>query len=171
MKNVFTFCVLAVLGLALAPQAVKSAPLCPFGNATLHGTYVVSGSGSVTGVGAVAAVGEVAFDGHGNSTATFTASFNGTIKTISVPGTYTVNPDCTGTQVEVTSHYFFVVTPDGNKTSWIETDPGTVLSGTIVRLHPLDDEAAQTHPGQNHVVPASLRRVPSVNVVHRKRTS
>jgi len=158
MKNLFTFCVLAVLSLAVAPQAVKSAPLCPFGNATLHGTYVVSGSGSIPGLGPAAALGEVTFDGHGNSTATFTASFNGTIKTITVPGTYTVNPDCTGTHVEVTSHYFFVATPDGNKTSWVETDNGTVLSGTIVRLHPLDDETAQSRSGQNHLVPASLRR-------------
>jgi hypothetical protein len=40
----------------------------------------------------------------------------------------------------------------------IPTANPAVLSGTIVRLHPLDDEAAQTHLGHNYLVPASLRR-------------
>ena len=66
MKKLFTPCVLAVLSLAFAPQAVKSAPLCPFGNATLFGTYVVSGGGSIVGLGPVTSVGQVTYDGHSN---------------------------------------------------------------------------------------------------------
>jgi hypothetical protein len=167
MVKSFASSILAVLTLGLAPQALKAAPLCPLGNATLHGTYVVSGSGSVTGVGPVTAVGEVTYDGQGNSSATFKASFNGTIQTVTVPGTYTVNADCTGTAEEATAHYFFVVTPDGNKYSWLETDPGTVLSGTVVRLHPLEDVEGRVHTGGSHAAPANLRRSSKADVAPR----
>jgi|SRR6516225_1973771 hypothetical protein len=161
MVKSFASAVLAVLALGLAPKALKAGPLCPLGNATLHGTYVVSGSGTATGVGPAAGVGELTLDGHGNSTATFIASFNGTIKTIPLTGTYTVNPDCTGTHVEEGSHYFFVVTPDGNKTSWLETDPGVVFSGTTYRLHPLEsEEALRAKPTHDHAMPANLRHIP-----------
>lgn len=130
---------LSVVSFALCTQVANAAPLCPLGNATLHGTYIVAGSGIATGIGPATAVGEVTFDGRGNSNATFTASFNGTIQTITVSGTYTVNPDCTGTHVEESSHYFFVASPDGNQTNWIEVDSGVVFSGTVVRLRPLED--------------------------------
>lgn len=128
---------LVVFTAALAPQALRAAaPLCPLGNATLRGTYLVAGSGTIVGLGPISAVGLVSFDGHGNSTATYTASVNGTInKGVTVTGTYTVNPDCTATHSESDgSNYNYVVAPDGNTVTWIETDPGTVLSGTEVRL-------------------------------------
>ena len=32
------------------------------------------------------------------------------------------------------SNYDFVVMPDGSKFSWIETDPGTILSAEAVRF-------------------------------------
>lgn len=127
---------LVVFTAVLAPQAVKAASLCPLHNATLHGTYLVAGSGTIVGVGPISAVGEVTFDGRGNSIATFTASVNGTILTdVTVTGTYTVNPDCTASHAESDgSHYHYVVAPDGNTVTWIKTDPGTVVSGTEVRL-------------------------------------
>ena len=52
-----------------------------------------------------------------------------------VTGTYTVSPDCTASHAESDgSHYDYVVAPDGNTVTWIKTDPGTVVSGTEVRL-------------------------------------
>jgi hypothetical protein len=133
---------LVVFTAALAPQALKAADRCPLQNATLHGTYLVAGSGTIVGVGPISAVGEVTFDGRGNSIATYTASVNGTIhQGVTVTGTYTVNPDCTGSHAESDgSHYDFVVAPNGNTVTWIETDPGTVLSGTEVRLKSPDSE-------------------------------
>jgi hypothetical protein len=129
--------VLVVFTAALAPQALRAAEaLCPLGNATKHGTYLVSGTGTIVGVGPISAVGEITYDGQGNSIATYTASVNGAIhKGVTVTGSYIVNPDCTGSHTESDgSHYDFVVAPDGSKATWIETDTGVVLSGTEVRL-------------------------------------
>jgi hypothetical protein len=137
MKKLLASCALAAMSFAVAPLAAIAAEAqCPLQNATLHGTYVVSGTGTIVGVGPLAAVGEVTFDGRGNSIATYTASVNGTInKGVMVTGTYTVNPDCTASHAESDgSHYDYVVAPDGNTVTWIKTDPGTVVSGTEVRL-------------------------------------
>ena len=142
---------------ALGPQSLRAAPLCPFDNATLHGTYSVSGGGTVVGLGPVTSVGEVTYDGKGNSNAAYTASLNGKIVPVVVPGTYTVNPDCTATAVEASSHFNFVITPDGNTVWWMATDTGTVLSGVIIRLHPLGEFDAQVRSRNNRVGPASLR--------------
>ena len=76
MTKLFISCALAALALTTAPQALKAAPLCPLGNATLHGTYVVSGGGTIVNVGPVTSVGEVTYDGKGNSNATYTLMLN-----------------------------------------------------------------------------------------------
>lgn len=149
---------LIAMSFALCPQSLHAAPLCPLGNATLHGIYSVSGGGTVVGLGPVTSVGQVTYDGKGNSNAVYTASLNGTIVPVTVPGTYTVNPDCTGTAVEASSHFNFVITPDGNTVWWMATDPGTVLSGLITRLRPLEGFDAEVRAGNNHVAPANLRR-------------
>jgi len=128
---------LVVFTAALAPQALRAAEaLCPLGNATLRGTYVVSGTGTIVGVGSIAAVGEHTYDGRGHTVATFTLSVNGTImRGVTVTGTYTVNADCTATLAESDgNNYDFVVAPDGRMTTWINTGTGTVVSGTEVRL-------------------------------------
>ena len=162
MSRLPVSCTLAVallaMSFALGPQSLRAAPLCPFGNATLHGTYSLSGGGTVVGLGPVTSVGEVTYDGKGNSNAVYTASLNGTIHPVIVPGTYTVNPDCTGTAVEASSHFNFVITPDGNTVWWMATDTGTVLSGVITRLRPLGEFEAQVRSGNNRVGPANFRR-------------
>src|SRR5215467_6910034 len=146
MRKSFASAVLAVLALALAPQALKATPLCPLGNATLHGTYVVYGTGTAIGAGPAVALGEHTYDGHGNAVATFTVNINGNVHTFSnVPSTYTINSDCTGTAFEAGAHYSFVTSPYGNKTTWIETDSSSVFSGTEVRLNPVEDAEAQVH--------------------------
>src|ERR1700747_442682 len=142
---------------ALGPQSLHATPLCPFDNATLHGTYSVSGGGTVVGLGPVTSVGEVTYDGKGNSNAVYTASLNGKIVPVIVAGTYAVNPDCTATAVEAGSHFHFVITHDGNTVWWMATDTGTVLSGVITRLRPLGEFEAQVRSGNNRVGPASLR--------------
>ena len=160
MTRFFASFALAAVAFASAPQALKAAdPLCPLLDATKHGTYVVYGTGTVVGVGPAVAVGEITYDGHGNTLATFTLNVNGSVQThIDVPGTYTINSDCTGTSLEAGAHYSFVVSPDGNTTTWMETDPGTVVSGTEVRLKPVEDVNAHVRSGNNHVGPVNLRR-------------
>lgn len=166
MTKLFISFALAALALTAAPQALKAAPLCPLGNATLHGTYVVSGGGTIVGLGPVTSVGEVTYDGKGNSNAAYTLSANGTILPVTVAGTYSVNPDCTATAVEAPSHFNFVITPDGNTVWWLSTDGGTVLSGTLVRLHPLEsfENASRPHSTNQRAVPANLHSAPTANV-------
>jgi hypothetical protein len=124
------------------------------------------GNGTVVGVGPVAAVGTITYDGQGNLVNPFTLSVNGSVSTLTQTGTYTVNRDCTGTVVQAGSHFNFVVAPDGSAVFWIETDAGTILSGTAVRMKPTDAEEnsesgdeAQVHPSNGLPVPASHRVV------------
>jgi hypothetical protein len=84
-------------------------------------------------------------------------------------GTY-INSDCTGTSLEAGAHYSFVVSPDGNTTTWMETDPGTVVSGTEVRLKPAEpfksgSEASSSGPKSSekkHVAEVPVSR-PAMN--------
>jgi hypothetical protein len=158
MTKLLVSCALAAMTLAAAPQALKAADtdgLCPRQNATLRGTYVSHGTGTIVGVGPVSAVGTITYDGKGNSSNTFTVSLNGAIsRGVTVTGPYTVNPDCTGSLAQSDStHYDFVVAPDGSRFDWIETDGGTVISGTGVRLQPAAAEDAR-RAGSMHMVPA-----------------
>jgi hypothetical protein len=116
-------------------QADSDAP-CPRGNATLRGTYMSIGGGTAVGTGPVTFVGEITYDGKGNSVNPFTASFNGSIFKGHLTATYMVNSDCSGSlaALDGSSHYDFVVSPDGSKVNFIETDQGFVVSGTIARF-------------------------------------
>jgi hypothetical protein len=105
------------------------------------------------GVGPVAAVGTITYDGQGKLVNPFTLSANGSVFTFTQTGTYNVNLDCTGKVEQAGSHYNFVVAPDGSSVFWIETDPGTIVSGSAVRMKPTDAEQnsesgedTQVHP-------------------------
>jgi hypothetical protein len=96
---------------------------------------MVNGGGTIVGVGPVTAVGTTTYDGKGNSVNPFTVSANGAISRGVVTGPYTVDRDCTGTLDQSDgTHYDFVVTSDGSTVFWIETDTGTIVSGTAVRF-------------------------------------
>ena len=78
---------------------------------------------------------EITLDGNGHLTNPFTISFAGAVSKQVAQGTYTVNSDCTGTQtLGGTNHFNFIVTPDGSKFDYIETDAGTVISGSAWRM-------------------------------------
>jgi len=132
---------LVLVAVALAPKARAGdvGAQCPGGDATLRGAYMSMGGGTVVGVGPVAFIGTIYLDGKGGIVNPFTASFGGTILRGSGPGTYTVNSDCTGTQTLQTpsggtQQYDFRVSPNGNKFDYIETDAGTVISGSATRV-------------------------------------
>jgi hypothetical protein len=137
MTKVLVSCAVAAMTFVAVPQALKAdeAP-CPLLDATLHGTYMAHGSGTVLGLGPVASNGMTTFDGKGHAVNTFSASINGEIhRGVTVGGTYTVNPDCTGTRLASDgSTYDFVVMPDGSTFSSIEVDSGTVILGSAVRF-------------------------------------
>lgn len=158
---------LAAMTFAVAPQGLKAADAqCPLQNATKHGTYMMSGTGTIVGVGPISIVGETTYDGEGNTSTTYTASVNGTIyKGLTVSGTYTVNPDCTGSVSETNGQHFdFAVSPDGNTSMWLETDTGTVVTGTELLLK-LSGERTQSNrdavkiPVGGAAIPESLATI------------
>jgi hypothetical protein len=92
--------------------------------------------------GPFAEVGTQTFDGKGATTTTFTASGNGNLFQATLTGTYTVNPDCTGTinlpfpAAGITVTLFFVIDDNLNEFRAIETLPGAVVTRIGRRLFP-----------------------------------
>ena len=76
--------------------------------------------------------------------ATGYSSLNGTIVPGSASGTYTVNPDCTGTytvqnSLGLTVHAFFVIDDNGNELQDVITDAGTVINCVARKQFPVSD--------------------------------
>jgi hypothetical protein len=119
----------------LAPMALwAQSQECTRLNATLRGAYVSHGTGSVGGA-PITVVGITTYDGQGGFQLTATVSINGTVlKPPPGTGTYTVNRDCTGSQTVGSSHYDFVVTPDGKKVTYISRDSGAVITVISERM-------------------------------------
>jgi hypothetical protein len=127
---------------ALTPQAIKAQTpeACYLGNSAMHGIYVMSGNGTVVGVGPVVMVGEVIYNGDGTGTLlSVKKNVNGTVlSSSSVPVTYIVNRDCTGSKTvgsgATANHFDFVITPDGATITWVGTDANTIISGKAERF-------------------------------------
>jgi hypothetical protein len=134
----------AVLSMFLATPTLRAQEPIRCSNATMHGTYALSESGFAGGA-PIGAIGEVIYDGQGNGKlVTETLSLNGTIFTgITGTGVFTVNSDCTGHKTFTTSagesHFDFVITADGSKITFIETDSGVVGTGSAIRIDRRDD--------------------------------
>jgi hypothetical protein len=136
----------AVLGISQAAGAAMAAAAetgarCSL--ATLNGTYTMAAQGMQIGgssAGPFAYAAMQTFDGKGGTKGVFSASFNGQIvRGQSFTGTYTVKPDCTGTETDFVGgspfgHYDEFLSPDGNLATLSATDDGTVLSGTMYRV-------------------------------------
>jgi hypothetical protein len=144
VAKTFAIAAAAALALGLAPTAKAHNKGCS--NITLKGTFADSASGFSTSPPAMAGpLGGViteTFDGKGAITAAGTLSLNGNIVPVTSKGTYSVNPDCTGTYtvqtspLGITAHYFFVILDNGNEFKWICTDPGVVLGGVARKQFP-----------------------------------
>jgi hypothetical protein len=128
------------LALCAAPAAKAADKGCS--NATLRGTFAFRATGShfpPTGASLLAVLFAQTFDGSGGLTSTGLQSDNGTILQVSQTGTYTVNPDCTGTYTVLLSplgftiHFYFVIADGVNQLEAISMDPNTVLAGTARR--------------------------------------
>jgi hypothetical protein len=147
MAKAFTIAAVTAFALGVAPAAKAHDKSCS--NATLKGTFAHTSTGFITAPAALAGpLAHVAidnFDGSGGFTSTGVVSQNGNIVTVTETGTYTVNPDCTGTYTSqlspqgITAHVFFVIDDSENEFQLIETDPGTVLTGVSRRQFSVDD--------------------------------
>jgi hypothetical protein len=137
IAKAFTFAAVTALALAVAPTAHAYNKGCS--NATLKGTYADKDNGFIvntppTPASLFAGVNRDTFDGKGRITATGFATVDGNGGAQTETGTYTVNPDCTGTyEVTIspggfTAHAFFVIDEGGNELQIIVTDPGNVIT-------------------------------------------
>ncbi len=136
--------------LVAAGQIVKQ-QLADCTNASFQGIYSFAATGSAfapgltgpTEAGDVAAFGRIVADGRGNTSEDSAASFNGFQSADTQTGTYTVNPDCTGS-ASSTHHpsgnvdtVNFVIVEGGAEAKFIVTNPGAVFAGTVDK-QPID---------------------------------
>ena len=147
IAKTFAIAALAALALGVAPAAKADNKGCS--NITLKGTFAYSSTGSIASPADIAGpfveVGTQTFDGNGGTTATAMLSQNGNMVQISVTGTYTVNPDCTGTMtlqvapIGVTVHVYIVIDNSDTEFQAIETDAGLVITRIGRRQYPIGD--------------------------------
>jgi hypothetical protein len=146
IAKTFTIAALTVLAVAVAPTANAGDRGCT--NASIKGTFAFEATGShfpPTGASLLDVVFAQTFDGSGGLTSIGLQSDNGKILQLTQTGTYTVNPDCTGTYTVLVSplgftvHFFFVIADSGNELVVISADPNTVLAGHARRLFPAGD--------------------------------
>jgi hypothetical protein len=149
IAKAFTIAAVTALALGIAPTANAHDKGCS--NATLKGTFAEKDTGFVTNpspapASLFAGVNLETFDGKGTITASGFASLDGNGGPQTETGTYTVNPDCTGTYaVQIspggfTAHAFFVIDDDGNELQIVVTDPGTVINCIARRLSPVRED-------------------------------
>ena len=136
---------LFLLTLGLAASSTLTAYARPCGNQTLKGTYANSLHGLIyppdgSAPLVLAGVVKSTYDGQGNFTQVDAVGVNGHLTPGWRPGsgTYSVNPDCTGTSTIVIPgmadvHLQFVVSPSGNTSHFVVIDPGLATAGDSER--------------------------------------
>lgn len=110
---------------------------------TVHGTIFLP-NGSTLIIDGIA---KETFDGRGNETQVDAVADNGVLPPGWTPGsgTYTVSPDCTGTQTIVRSgqpdlHLQFIVAQGGNTIHQVVINPGAAVTAEGERIRATDDE-------------------------------
>lgn len=148
MPKAFTIAAIAAIALGIAPTANAHDKGCS--NATLKGTFAEKDTGFVinpppTPASLFAGVNLDTFDGKGTITATGFATLDGNGGPQTETGTYTVNPDCTGTyEVTIspggfTAHASFVIDDGGKELQIIVTDAGNVITCIARKQFPASD--------------------------------
>jgi hypothetical protein len=138
---------LFLLTLALAASSTLAAHASACSNMTIKGTYASTlhglifppdGSAPLTLTGVVLTTN----DGKGNFTQVDAVGVNGNVAPGWRPGsgTYSVNPDCTGTSTIVIPgvpdvHTQFIVSQSGNTSHFVVIDPGLATAGESERVH------------------------------------
>jgi len=153
IAKAFTIAAVTALALGITPKANAYHKACS--NATLKGTFAEKDAGFIANTppappSLFAGVNLDTFDGKGTITATGFATVDGSGGPQTETGTYTVNPDCTGTyEVTIspggfTAHASFVIDDDGNELQIIVTDPGNVITCIARKQFPKPEG---TNPG------------------------
>jgi hypothetical protein len=109
---------------------------------SLRGGYGFAFQGQVIPPGVaeldIAGGGRIVFDGHGGLSGREWNSTNGAQETLTFTGSYSVQPDCTGTATLVnsngrTDHIKLALIMGGQEFNFTVTDPGVVLTGRTSR--------------------------------------
>ncbi len=131
---------LSVLLIVLTGTAFSSGPR-ECSNATLEGAFGFSLNGKNIALNAeYLLVGRFEADGKGEYKGAGSQSVNGRVARGEFSGTYTVNPDCTGTaeiifaKTEVKAQLGFVLVNDGNEIYLMDVGGKTVEFGQAKRL-------------------------------------
>jgi hypothetical protein len=127
----------AALGSGSSPHSAYAKEGC--NNHSLRGAYGFASDGqafdaSGKEVAEIAAAGRIVFDGRGGLTGRETESFSGVISDIPFSGSYSVQPDCTGTAIihnGQTAHLKLMLVEGGQEVNFIDQDPGVVAVGQI----------------------------------------
>ncbi len=138
-----TSLLLLILVLAASPTLRAQASGCT--NSTMKGAWVQNLQGLIflpNGTSLVlTGVTKTTYDGFGNLTALDASGVNGHVPTgwRTGSGTYTVNPDCTGTETisfpgQADIHAQFALAQSGNKLHYVNIDAGISLSGEAERF-------------------------------------
>jgi hypothetical protein len=134
---------LALTGTASASGTPATPHFHACSDATLNGTYTYAYGGSLVTSGVSAPVATSGFDrfnGAGTSKGLTTFVDNGVVENNNTPDTsaYKVHHNCTGTIVfniaGSIAHFNIYLSPSGRSFSIIETDPGSVETGTETRV-------------------------------------
>ena len=118
---------------------------CGCSIATLDGDYIYAQDGYQKDTTAdapfapFAQAGRDTFDGMGNMSGVYSGNFNGTITRGNYDGTYTVEPDCSGSvtltdNLGQTSHYDMYVAADGSELVFVQTDPNFITAAYEYRV-------------------------------------
>jgi hypothetical protein len=137
---------LFLLTLALAASSTLTAHASGCTNRTMKGAWVQNLQGLIflpDGTSLVlTGVTKSTYDGLGNLTVLDASGVNGNVPTgwRAGTGTYTVNPDCTGTETisfpgQADIHAQFALAQSGNKLHYVNIDAGISLSGEAERFN------------------------------------
>lgn len=143
-----TFAIAAIATIALGTALPANADNKGCSTGTLKGAFAYTATGSLVAapapVGPYAETGTQTFDGKGGITAVGMLSANGNVAPVTNTGTYTVNPDCTGTftlQIApgIASRFYFVLAASGNVFQALCLDPVAVITRIGRRQYPAGD--------------------------------
>jgi hypothetical protein len=143
IAKTFTIAAVTALALSVAPTAKADDKGCS--NFSISGTFAFTTTGFVVAAPAPVgpAFGQVSmqtFDGRGGTTNVGMSNTNGKVGQANNTGTYTVNPDCTGTFTLTTAQgpatWYFVIADNGNEIRALCVDPYVVLTKIGRKLYP-----------------------------------
>lgn len=134
MRSLHVLRGVVVVTVMLVPALAAAAPSCDVGSLT--GAFGFHMTGTNTSHPTLyAIVGRLEADGKGTLSGTATHAIQTGVRRMKFTGTYTINPDCTGTSTlafpnDITASIDFVLTDDLNQFFIIDLGQGNVESGS-----------------------------------------